>query len=308
MDLQGKRVVVTGATGFLGSHITRMLLERGAHVVGAVRTPSKGAWLEDLGAEMTAADLTDKDSLAAAFADADAVVNNAGLSTREGSPSFQEFKDANRTGVLNVVDAMAQAGVKRLVHISTVAVYKPKLRRPNDENAAKLIDGLPLAWTYLVTPWRYSLSKAQGEHLLWQKTAAAGLDVTVLRPGPIYGSRDAKLTTRYANAMRRKVQPAPTFSLPHVHASDVGMAVAGALDNAASIGRAYNVTGKPVSPFEALKTWKKLTGKGPLLLPIPLPVWVDYDDGAAERDLGFTCRGIEAGLREVLQATAEVGC
>ena len=304
MDLKGQRVVVTGATGFLGSHITRALLDRGAHVVGAVRTPSKGAWLEALGAEMVSADLTDKNSLAVAFAGADAVVNNAGLSTREGSPSFQDFKDANRTGVRNVVDAMAQAQVKRLVHISTVAVYKPKLLRENDENAAKLIDGVPLAWTYLVTPWRYSLSKAQGERLLWDAAKAAGLDVTVLRPGPIYGSRDAKLTTRYANAMQRKVQPAPTFALPHVHAGDVGVAVAGALHNADSVGQAYNVTGKPVSPFKALKTWKKLTGKGPVLLPIPLPVWVDYDDGAAERDLGFTCRGIEAGLREVLQADA----
>ena len=294
-------VVVTGATGFLGSHITRELLDRGYRVRGAVRTPAKGAWLGALGAELVAADVTRPETLVEAFAGADAVISNAALATRKRA-TWAEFAAANRDGTVNVAQAAVDAGVPRLVQISTVAVYQARLGGLNDESTPLLADArVPLSWSLVTTPWRYSLSKSQGEARLWGLAERTGLLTTVLRPGPIYGSRDTKLTERYAAMMKRRVVVAPTTRVPHVHAGDVAVAVAGALSRPASAGRAYNVTGTAVSPLEVLRTWARLVGGGgPRLVPLPVPLTMAFDDSAGRAELGFVCRGIEAGLREVL--------
>ncbi len=299
MDLANKRVAVTGVTGFLGSHIARALLDRGAQVIGAVRSPEKGAWLRDLGVELVQADLADTASLTAAFEGADAVVANAALAVRGKSPAYRDFLEANRTGAENQAHAAAAAGVKRFVHISTVAVYRPKVCALNGHDRM-LLDGPRLSVAYITTNWRYALSKAEGERAVWELSKSLGLDTTTLRPGPIYGSRDGKLTQRYAGMMGRRVVPAPTVGIPHVHARDVAEAACGAIANAASIGQAYNVTGPVASVHEVLSTWRRLTGSGPRLLRLPLPLWIDFDDAPARRDLGFAPRSIEAGIREVL--------
>src|SRR5690606_29530510 len=125
-----------------------------------------------------------------------------------------------------------------------------------------------------------------------------GVALTVLRPGPIYGSNDHKLSSSYARLMRRAVVPAPTVRLNHVHAGDVAQAASAALRAEVSEGRVYNVTGPAVSPLEVLRTWKQKLGRGPVLVPIPIPVWVDFDDGAAERDLDFRPRGVAEAIDE----------
>jgi len=303
MSIVGKTIVVTGATGFLGSHITRALLDAGARVRGAVRTPSKGQWLTDLGAEMVAADLANRASLTAAFEGADAVVSNAALATRKGS-TWDDFVKANKLGAENVAYATAEAGVDRLIHVSTVAVYNPRIRHINSEDdTASILAGAKWAWNDLTTDKRYSKSKAMGERRVWELAKELNIRTTALRPGPIYGSRDGGLTERYAKAMRGSIRIAPTFRAPHVHAGDVAIAIRGALENDQSVGRSYNVTGTRVSPYQVLQTWKSIVGGGPTLIPLPVPLWIDYDDTAAKRDLGFSCRGIEAGVREIVAAT-----
>lgn len=301
MDVRGKRVVVTGATGFVGSHLCEALLARGARVVGAVRDPAKGAWLEALGVQLVHADLGDEASLVRAFAGADAVIANAALSVRGRRPSYREFDVANREGALRQAEATARAAVPRLVYISTVAVYRPRLWARHGHDGL-LLDGIPLSPTFVTTNWRYAVTKARGEQAVWSTSQARGLATTALRAGPIYGSRDTKLTATYARAMARPVALAPTTRVPHVHARDLAEAAVGALATPASAGRAYNVTGELTSPLDLLRTWRRLVGSGPRLVPVPVPVWLDFDDAPARRDLGFAPRPLEAGLREVLAA------
>lgn len=297
-------VAITGATGFLGSHLVEAVLTAGEDARGVVRAPERGT---RRGAELVRGDLGDPGSLRAAFAGCDAVVANAALSTRKSAP-WAAFEAANLDGVRNTLTAAADAGVRRVVLISTVAVYRARVGTRNGVDTPLLTDGrVPFTATMLTTNWRYSLSKARGEALAWRIAQERGLELTVLRPGPIYGPRDTKLTVMYATWMRRRLVLAPTLRMPHVHGADVARAVVGALGNPASAERAYNVTGPSASIHEVLSVWKRVTGAGPLLVPVPLPLTMSFDDREAERDLGFAARPVEAGIRDVLQHPIAAG-
>lgn len=301
MPLSDRQVAVTGATGFLGSHVLRRMDRDGARVRAVFRNPAKGRGLVETGYDTAVADLADPDAMTEAFRGVDAVVATAALATR-GTATWEDFYAANARGSDHLLEACARAGVPRVVYISTIGVYQVRLWRTHGEDTPLLGDeGERVGWSRFITNPRYARSKAIGERRARERADAAGIALTVLRPGPIYGSRDHKMTSMYARWMRRLVAPAPTVRLPHVHAGDVAAAVSGALQNPASAGRAYNVTGPSVSPWHVLREWKARAGHGPALIPIPLPVWVDFDDGAAERDLGFRARSIGEGIDEILE-------
>lgn len=295
-------IAITGATGFLGSHLVEAVLESGQRARGVVRSPEKATphARAQGSAEFVKGDLGDRDSLRHAFTGADVVVANAALSTRRAA-AWRDFEAANLGGVENTLRAAADAGVTRVVMISTIAVYRARLGRPNGVDTPLLTNGsIPFTTSMLTTNWRYSLSKARGEALAWRLAGELGIDLTVLRPGPIYGPRDTKLTAMYAGWMQRRITFAPTVKMPHVHAGDVARGVIGAIGNPASAGRAYNVTGPVASIHEVLTHWKRLTGKGPVLIPIPLPLSMSFDDSESTRDLSFSARTIEDGVRDVL--------
>lgn len=295
-------VALTGATGFLGSHLADLLLGRGTPLVAAVRNPAKASDLASRGAEVRVADLADEGTLVEAFAGCGAVIANAAIAVGWSRVEASAF-EVNVTGTENTLRAAAKAGVTRVVYVSSIAVYRTRLQIDTPEDHPQL-DGerRELDLSQFTTNLDYSRSKARAERRAWALARELGLDLTVVRPGPIYGPRDGKMTDRYASWMRRPVLFAPTVSIPHGHAGDVALAIAGALDNPASSGQAYNTTGPSVGVYEFLSAWKRLAGAGPVLVPIPVPVRVAYDNRAAERDLGARWRSIEDGIQSVLDA------
>src|SRR5207249_1628422 len=118
MDLRGAAVAVTGATGFLGRYRVDVLLARGAHVIGVVRNPGRVPELAARGVELRLADLAERDRLARGFAGAQAVVSNAALFSLRNR-SWEDHHRANIQGTENVFGALADAGVKRVVHVSS---------------------------------------------------------------------------------------------------------------------------------------------------------------------------------------------
>ncbi|MEZ5508060.1 MAG: NAD(P)-dependent oxidoreductase [Gammaproteobacteria bacterium] len=113
MELQGKTVAVTGASGMIGVYICRSLLKAGAKVVGVVRNPEKAAFLAQEGVEFRRADLADVAALAA-ITGCDAVVANAAMYVVQKSMhAWAEHEKANLDGTRNVYEAAHQAGVKR---------------------------------------------------------------------------------------------------------------------------------------------------------------------------------------------------
>jgi nucleoside-diphosphate-sugar epimerase len=302
------RVAITGATGFLGSHLAQVLAARGVDVVGVVRDPAKGAWLESERIALRKADLADPEALADAFSGVDAVVANAALAAGWARPSDREFLDANVVGTANTLAAARAAGVRRVVYVSTIAVYQTRAFRPMDEDHPQIDPDRP-AWalSHLTTDPRYARTKAAAERTAWAAAAEGDLALTALRPGPIYGPRDGKLTARYGRWMARPVAFAPTAGIPHVHAADVARAAAAALETPASIGQAYNLGGASVSPYRVLVAWRRHAGGGARVVPVPTPVSVRVDDRRAARTLGFAPCPIEDGIAGCVAWFGEVG-
>lgn len=289
-------VAITGATGFLGSHLTEQL-KGSVEVTGVVRTPSKG---EHLGIKLAKADLTDVDSLTEAFAGCDALVANAALSPGWKKPSAEAYMAANIQGATNQLEAAKRAGIRRIIWISTVAVYRTRLFGCPDEEAEKIDPDNPgFDWNNLTTDSGYTRSKAAGEKLAWAFAKEHDLEMTVFRPGPVYGPRDEKMTARYGRMLRMRVTVAPTVRLPHVHAADVAIAVRTALQTPKSIGRPYNLSGEVLSPASFLRTWRDASESTTRILPLPVPLRVSFDDSAARRDLKFSPRLLAEAVHEL---------
>lgn len=183
----GPLVLVTGGTGFIGRHLGRRLLAEGCRV----RVLCRCADLGDLAGAVEAApgDVTRPETLAAAVAGADAVYH---LASALGATPFgpQGFFAVNAEGTENVLAAARAAGVRRVVHCSSVGVLGGVRGAPASEDA-------PLA-----PEDDYERSKAEGERIALRH-AAAGLAVVVVRPGWSYGPGDRR-TFKLIRAIARR--------------------------------------------------------------------------------------------------------
>ncbi len=167
-------ILVTGATGFLGHNLIPLLVEHGRSVRVLVRPTSDYAFLSRWNVDVALGDTRQPETVAAAMAGCDAVIHAAGKFRFWGE--YGDFHSTNVDGTCNVLQAARQAGVRRLIHISTIAVV-------GEPAPGMLIDE--------GTPCRpadeYQRSKLEGESLALSYHAEHGLPVVVLRPGAFYG-------------------------------------------------------------------------------------------------------------------------
>lgn len=295
MQLKGKTVAVTGASGMIGVYICRSLLRAGAQVVGVVRNPAKAAFLAAEGVEFRQADLGDVNALAQAFAGCDAVVSNAAMYVVQKSMhAWAEHEKANLDGTRNVYDAAHQAGVKRVIQISTFGIYRWSVLRVLDEHSPQLNGARRQGGPYRAT-------KQTSEALAWELAQRYQLAMTSLRPTAVYGARDFNFMRPVYRLLRLPLLPMPSIAFPIVYAGDVADAVVGALQNDASIGQAYNVGGANIQVAEFMKALHAVLPSAPRVYSLPIPVGVKIDNSKAERDLGFRNRPFAEGLREVVQ-------
>ena len=181
-------VLVTGGTGFIGRHLCRRLLAEGCRVRVLCRDTSGRGDL-DSSVEVASGDVTRPSSLLAALAGADTVFH---LASALGATPFgpQGFFAVNAEGTRNVLDAARAAGTRRIVHCSSVGVLGH-------------IQGPPAAEDAPLHPEDdYERSKARGEEIA-REQAAAGLPVTIVRPGWAYGPGDRR-TFKLMRAIARR--------------------------------------------------------------------------------------------------------
>lgn len=200
------RVLLTGATGFVGSRIAAAFAATDCELRCTVRESSDTRWVEDTRADLVQADVTNPEALAPALEGVDLVVHGAGVTA---APSEDVFYEVNTEGTLNLAKASAEAGVERFVFISSLAARGP------DREGAEPGAGPPDAPESV-----YGMSKLAAEERLRGFTDE--LDVTVLRPGGVYGPRDVDLLPLFQMAERGfLLLPASEGLLQPVYVGDV---------------------------------------------------------------------------------------
>lgn len=242
-------VLVTGATGLLGSHIAERLVGRGDRVRALVRPTSDVRFLESLGVQLVVGDLADPRACDQAVQGVGVVYHSAAKVGDWGT--WDEF----RTDVVEATDRLARAsidaGVSRFVQISSTSAYgHPPEGGPPIVESAPLGVGLWPIWD------GYTWSKVEAERVLWGLVETRGLRLTVIRPSWLYGERDRTTTARLVRRMR--AGGIPTIGrgdnpLSAVHAGVVADAALLAADDPGSVGEAYNVTDQgPITQREFL--------------------------------------------------------
>lgn len=244
------RSLVTGGSGFLGSHLVEALVARGDEVRVLVRRTSKTAFLENLGVELAYGDLNDRQSLKAAVQGVERVYHCAALASDWGT--WESFLAANVTGLRNLLDVALEAGVGRFVHVSTTDVYGHP-NYPADETAPFRLRG-----------WQYGDTKIKGEELVWAYHREHGLPITVVRPANVYGPRSTSFVLEPAEMLKsgdmvhigKREQPAGLAYVTNV--VDVILLAA---DRESSVGHAYNVSdGLDVSWRKYMDRLAKIVG------------------------------------------------
>lgn len=311
-QLNGMVVAVAGATGFVGSHIVRALLERGAKVRALVRDAAKARTTLPMNAGdrlvLVPGTLDEPTALGNLCAGAHGVVNAVGIIREEG---VQTFERIHVKGTEKLVTAASAAGVKHVVQISALGV------RP---------DGIA----------EYQRSKWEGEQLVRR----SGMAWTIIRPGFIHGVGSEGIDT-FLDLMSGETPPyffIPYFqrwdlddSLPlgpahvvdpmiqPVHVEDVAMAVVASLAREHARGEIYNLLGSEAMPWPDMLRFIRDNAPGtsdnlqPFGIPAPLAAGLAFAakfiraGQALPYDFGMAMMGSEDSVGETRKVRQDLG-
>ena len=202
----GFRIAITGATGFVGTELLEQALAEGLRVSALTRKAqpprARLKWVPG--------SLEDAAALDTLVRDADAVIHVAGV---VNAPDREAFEAGNARGTVAVIDAMRRRGIRRMVHISSLAAREPGLSD-------------------------YGWSKALAEKYV----KASGLDWSIVRPPAIYGSNDREMLELFRMARRGIMMLPPGGRLSVIHVGDLArLLLALARETEASLTRTYEV-------------------------------------------------------------------
>ena len=321
------RAFVTGATGFIGGVVARKLRERGDEVVVLVRSPAKASLLRDLGCELVQGAVTDEAALRDGLRGADAAFHVAG-DYRAGIPRSERpaMYEANVVGTERVLDAAAEAGVPRIVYVSTVNVFGNTRGRVVDETYRR--DEADGFLTY------YDETKYRA-HLVAEERMSRGAPVLIAQPGGVYGPGDHSdlgnlIDQVRTGKLRFKAFPDTGFVFLHVDDCADGILL---VHDRGRVGESYVLGGERSTLGSFIDLVAETVGRRPPRVTVPpalvkaaIPLGplvgkllrtgpnlrelvraadgVTYwaSDDKARRELGYAPRDLVTGLRQTLAA------
>jgi nucleoside-diphosphate-sugar epimerase len=257
--------LVTGATGFTGSHLARALAVRGQTVRALVRDASRARDLEAEGIHLAVGDIRDRAALEAATAGVDVVYHIAAI-YRQAGVKREVYHAVNASAVRGIVEAAARAGVRRVVHCSTVGVHGDIEHPPANEDA-------PLRPGDL-----YQISKLEGERLAREAGDRLGIEVTIARPSGIYGPGDRRLLKLFRGVARGRFPILGNgeiyYHLTHIDDLVEGFRLCG--EQPAAAGRTYILAGGEYTTLNQLVALiADVAGVRPPRLHLPVwPFWI----------------------------------
>jgi nucleoside-diphosphate-sugar epimerase len=231
------KAAVTGGTGFLGSHLVEILLDKGYEVRALARKTSDISLLETTGAEIVIGDIEDYDSLRPLTSGAD-LVFHAAAKVMPGWGKWQEFESCIVKGTENMLNASIEAGVSRFLYVSSEDVYGKGMtgETPADESTPTEVEFTP--YTY------YCYAKLLADRMAREYHEQGKLPVTVVRMCSLYGPRDRLLTDRFFSLVNSPIVIWPGRSNSRTtlgFATDVAECAILAATSERAAGQVYNV-------------------------------------------------------------------
>jgi nucleoside-diphosphate-sugar epimerase len=320
------RAFVTGATGFIGSHVVRKLRVRGDEVIALVRDPMKAGDLRRLDCELVQGDLSSDDAIRRGCEGVDSVFH-IGAVYKVGIPKSERpaMHDANVRGTERVLDSAVDAGAKRVVYVSTCGVFGNTGGHVVDEDYHRV----DRDWLSCYDETKFLA------HEVAENRISNGAPIVIVQPGGVYGPNDhSEVGTMIEQASRGRM-PFKMFAdmgLMLAHVEDVADGILLAHDKG-EVGEAYVISGEKATMGELVDKVCELSGRrrpfftmpsvlikasapfgrviGPLMgFPPNLGEMIRVSDGTtywakddkARRELGFAPRDLESGLKQTLAA------
>ena len=321
------KAFVTGGTGFIGKHLVRRLRDRGDDVVALVRTPSKASDLREWGCEIVEGDLSNEEAIKRGIQGCDAVFH-VGATYKVGIPKSEHdaMYDANVRGTERVLDAATEAGVSRIVYVSTGNVYGNTRGEVVDESYRR-----PQPPDFLSY---YDETKYRAHDVALDRIAK-GAPVIIVQPGGVYGPDDPSELGNMMDQARTgklKLRLFPEAGFNFIHVEDVAEGILLAYDKG-RIGESYNLAGEKATMGDLVDKTSELSGRKPPRVTMPaammklaIPVGpvvgklmgfppnlgelIKTSDGVtfwmtdrkARDELGFAPRDLDTGLKQTLGA------
>jgi nucleoside-diphosphate-sugar epimerase len=270
MELSGQKILVTGATGFIGGHITRRLLNQERVAVRIlVRDARRADELVKLGAEAVVGDLGDMASLERAVEGTAAVIHAAAQVS--SIPKRETFVQTNRRGTENLLWAAASARVRRVVHMSSIAVFGMPAEGEITDRSPRGMSGDP-----------YADSKYAAEVAVERYSRERGLPVIILRPSAVYGPG----STHWSVIPLKRIKKGKLFLVEegqglvnYVYIDNLVDAVVLALQSDAAASDAFIVNDGAVTWCEFAMAYARMAGitkKLPSVSLLGAKIWARY--------------------------------
>lgn len=318
------KVFVTGATGFIGSEVARRLRQRGDDVVALVRDKAAAGKLADIGCRLVEGDLGSVGPIADGMRGCDAVIHSAAM-YEVGIPRSRRpaMYAANVQGTETILGTALELKIPKVVYISTVNAFGNTEGQVVDETHQH--SGRYVSYYDETKHLAHKLASEMIDH---------GLPLVIVQPGGVYGPGDTSPQGRLITQFLDGKLPAmmfPDTGINMVHRDDVADGILLALDKGKP-GEAYVLGGQITTMGEAIKTLGRVAGRKPPRITIPAAVikavaplgpvigpamgqgpnlheiiravdGVTYwaKDDKARRELGYSPRGLERGLRDTLE-------
>jgi nucleoside-diphosphate-sugar epimerase len=254
-------VAITGAHGLVGGAVARAFAARGYGVRGLVRTPGRPAPVSD-GWQEHVGDLTDPASLRGLCDGADTVVHTAAIVSDWDREEI--FWRINRDGTRTLLDEAQRSGVRRFVYVSTADVFGFRTDIEIDEAAPKQCP-----------PYPYSLSKLEGERLVWQRSGRQ-IEVSVIYPTWVFGPGDRHLVPELVDGLRTRQMvyfDRGRTPLELTYSENLGEAIALVATSDEAAGEDYIVGDEYGATFgDFLDLLAEHSGLKPPRFSLPIPV------------------------------------